>query len=86
LDIVTESAGEPLASIPGALVVRAQDDLDFALRLLHRDTREDALNELDLGLTEKEQRELSARIDEIAGMSFQTAIEELRDAGVVQLG
>jgi hypothetical protein len=86
LNIVTQSAEDPLAAIPGALVVRAQDDLEFALRLLHRDTRDDALYELDLGLTEEEHGALSARIDEVAGMSFQTAIEKLRDAGVTQLG
>jgi hypothetical protein len=83
---VTRSADEPLSDIPGALVVRAQDDLEFALRLLHRDTRDEALYELDLGLTEGELGDLSARIDEVAGMSFQTAIEKLRDAGVSQLG
>jgi hypothetical protein len=82
---VTES-GDELAAIPGAVVVRAQDDLEFALRLLHRDTRADALNELELGLTEEEQRELYARLDEIAGMSFETAIGKLRDAGVMSLG
>jgi hypothetical protein len=75
-----------LADIPGAVVVRAQHDMDFATRLLHRDTRDEALNDPSLRLTEDERTELSSRLDDIATMSFQDAMERIRDAGVLCLG
>jgi len=83
---MTESREPHLSGVPGSVVVRAQHDMDFATRLLHRDTREDALNDPALRLTEDERSELSARLDDIAAMSFQDAMERIRDAGVVCLG
>jgi hypothetical protein len=83
---MTESRERHLADIPGSVVVRAQQDMDFATRLLHRDTRDDALNDPSLGLTEDERSDLSGRLDDIAAMSFQDAMERIRDAGVVCLG
>ena len=75
-----------LAVIPAAVVVRAQHDMDFATRLLHRDTRDEALNDPSLRLTEDERNEVSSRLDDIASMSFQDAMVRIRDAGVVCLG
>jgi len=83
---MTESREPHLSGVPGSVVVRAQHDMDFATRLLHRDTRDDALNDPSLRLTEDERSELSARLDDIAAMSFQDAMERIRDAGVVCLG
>jgi hypothetical protein len=83
---MTESREPHLAGVPGSVVVRAQHDMDFATRLLHRDTRDDALNDPALRLTEDERSQLSARLDDIAAMSFQDAMERIRDAGVVCLG
>ena len=84
---MTESGPERhLVEIPGAVVVRAQHDMDFATRLLHRDTRDDALRDPSLRLTEDERRRLSAQLDDIANMSFQEAMERIRDAGVLFLG
>jgi hypothetical protein len=75
-----EPEDNQLVEIPGALVVRAQQDLDFAVRLLDRDTRDDALREagLEKGLREA----VSQRLDEVAQMSFQDALRNLRYAGV----
>ena len=72
-----------LSDIPGSVVLRAQQDTDFALRLLHRDSREEALSELDL--TEEQLRDLSPILDEIANLSFQDAIQMIRDQGGVSL-
>jgi hypothetical protein len=83
---MTESRDRHLADIPGSVVVRAQHDMEFATRLLHQDTREEALNDPALRLTEDERRELSSRLDEIAAMSFQDAMVRIRYAGVACLG
>ena len=83
---MTESNGGYLDGIPGSVVVRAQSDMEYALRLLHQDTRQDALNELDMGLTEEAMVELNASLDAIAGMSFESAIQQLRNAGIACLG
>lgn len=74
-----------LSDIPGSVVLRAQEDTDFALRLLHRDSREEALGDPDLGLSDEQLRELSPILDEIASMSFQDAIQMLRDQGGVSM-
>jgi hypothetical protein len=66
-----------LSAIPGSVVLRAQEDPDFALQLLNADSREDALN--DLGLSREQLRELRPILDEVAQMSFQDAIQQLRD-------
>jgi hypothetical protein len=75
-----EPEDNQLVGIPGALVVRAQQDLDFAVRLLDRETRGDALREA--GLEEEVREAVSRRLDEIAEMSFQDALQNLRHAGV----
>jgi hypothetical protein len=75
-----------LAGIPGSVVVRAQEDLDFAMRLLHRETRAEALGEPGLGLGPQERAEVFEVLDAIAAMTFQEVIEHLRGVGVVRLG
>jgi hypothetical protein len=70
------------SELPESLVERVRQDTDFALRLLHRETRDDALAELT-ELTEAERFDLSSRLDEIASMSFQDALEFLRRHGIV---
>jgi hypothetical protein len=82
---VEQPASEHLADIPGALVIRAQQDLDFALRLLHEDSRQYAIDELELDLTSEQLSALHERLDVIAHMSFQEAIQTVRAAGVAVL-
>ena len=83
---MTDSTEPHLGDIPGALVVRAQHDMDFALKLLHRDTRDEALADASLRLSPDERERLSSLLDEIAAMSFQEALEKIRDVGVTNLG
>lgn len=83
---MTEPREPSLDDIPASVVLRAQNDMDFATRLLHRDTREEALREPALQLTDDERSDLSARLDDIANMSLQDAMVRIRDAGVVCLG
>jgi len=72
-----------LSAIPWSVVIRAQEDPDFALRLLNTASREDALSDPDLRLTEEQLRDLRPVLDEVAQLSFQDAIQQLRDqAGV----
>lgn len=78
---VTQAGEEYLADIPGVLVLRAQQDMEFALRLLNRETREQALREAGLSLEGDELYRLSARLDEIASMSFEEILLRLRDLG-----
>ena len=66
-----------LSAIPGSVVLRAQEDPDFALQLLNADSREDALS--GLGLSDEQLRELRLILDEVARMSFQDAIQQLLD-------
>jgi hypothetical protein len=80
--MTTEQGPGYLADIPGALVVRSQQDIAFAVKLLHRDTREEALREAELDLTEEERSQLDSRLDEIARLSFQDAIGALGNEGV----
>lgn len=80
--MTTEQGPGYLSGIPGALVVRSQQDIAFAVRLLNRDTRDEALGEAELSLTEDERTELDARLDEIASLSFQDAISALGNEGV----
>jgi hypothetical protein len=72
-----------LAAIPGELVVRAQQDMDFALRLLHQESRDDAVSEAGIELTDEQKNTLYVSLDKIANMSFQDALESLRHDGVV---
>jgi hypothetical protein len=74
-----------LSDIPGSVVNKAQQDTDFALRLLHQDTRDEALNEPSLDLTDEQRQELSSLLDEIASMSFREAIQTLREQGTTTL-
>jgi hypothetical protein len=74
-----------LSDIPGSVVTRAQQDMDFALRLLNQATRAEALNDPGLDLTDEQRSELSSRLDGIASMSFQEAIQMLRDRGTKTL-
>jgi hypothetical protein len=74
-----------LSGIPGELVVRAQQDTDFALRLLHRESREDAIREAGLDLADEQVSQLHESLDQIANLSFQEALEALRDVGVTRL-
>jgi hypothetical protein len=72
-----------LSDIPWSVVIRAQEDTDFALRLLDTASREEALSDPDLGLSDEQMRDLRPILDEVARMSFQEAIQTLRDeAGV----
>jgi hypothetical protein len=72
-----------LSAIPWSVVIRAQEDTDFALSLLDPARRAEALGDPDLGLSEEQIGDLSPILDEIAGLSFQEAIQQLRDqAGV----
>jgi hypothetical protein len=70
-----------LSDIPGSVVCRAQQDMDFAFRLLNAESRDEALSDPDLDLTDEQLRELSSRLAEIARMSFLDAIRMLRDQG-----
>jgi hypothetical protein len=69
------------ANIPTALVCQAQEDMNFALRLLHRESREEALREVGLDLTDDQRSTLYTRLDEVANMSLQEALEKTRDEG-----
>ncbi len=74
-----------LSDIPASVVLRAQEDTEFALRLLHRDTRDEALSDPGLGLSDEQRHKLSSILDEIARMSFHDAIQMLRDQGGVTM-
>ena len=74
-----------LSDIPAELVVRAQHSMDFALRLLNQATRQDALNEAGLELTEDELGKLHAALDNIARMSFQEVLQALKNVGVTRM-
>ena len=70
-----------LSDIPGSVVTKAEHDLDFALNLLHEDTRADALSQPELGLTAEQRSELSSILDDIARLTFEEAIQRIRDVG-----
>ena len=74
-----------LTDIPGELLVRAQQDMGFALQLLHRETREAAVGDAGLELTGEQLSKLHDALDKIAYMSFQEALEALRDVGVTRM-
>jgi hypothetical protein len=74
-----------LSDIPAELVVRAQQDTDFAVRLLNRETREYALGEAGLDLTEDELGRLHAALDYIARMSFQDVLQALKNVGATNM-
>jgi hypothetical protein len=74
-----------LADIPSELVVRAQQNMEFALKLLYRANREEAIREAGVSLTDDELDKLHAALDHIAGMSFQEALQALKDVGVTRM-
>ena len=74
-----------LNDIPAELVIRAQQDTDFAFRLLNRDTREAALGEARLGLAEDELGRLHEALDYVASMSFQNVLQALKNVGATNM-
>jgi len=58
-------------------VLKAQEDPDFALRLLDTASRQEALT--GLGLSEEQLQDLLPILDDVAQLSFQEAIQQLRD-------
>jgi hypothetical protein len=66
-----------LSAIPGSVVLKAQEDPDFALRLLDTARRQEALT--GLGLSEEQLQDLLPILDDVAQLSFQEAIQQLRD-------
>lgn len=66
-----------LSAIPGSVVLKAQEDPEFALALLNTGMREEALS--DLGLSDEQITELLPILDDVAGLSFQQAIQQLQD-------
>lgn len=72
-----------LSDIPGSVVLRAQEDADFALRLLHPESRQEALSHPDLDLSDEQMQEISPILDQIAELSFHDAVEMLwRQGGI----
>jgi hypothetical protein len=81
-----ESMGDDyLADIPSELVVRAQQNMEYALRLLDRERRPDAIDEAELSLTDEQLAKLHAALDAIASMSFQEVLQALKDVGVTRM-
>jgi len=74
-----------LNDIPAELVIRAQQDTDFAFRLLNRDTRDAALSEAGLGLTGDELGKLHEALDYVASMSFQNVLQALKNVGATNM-
>jgi len=72
-----------LSDIPDSVVHAAQEDTNFALKLLDTGMRVDALRGLDL--SDEQIAELLPILDDVAGLSFQAAIQKLRDNGVVTI-
>ena len=70
---------EYFANILEELVRRARGDLDFTLRLLHQESREQAIREVHPNLSGDQMSELDAYLDGVANMSFQEALERFRD-------
>lgn len=84
--MMMESNGDDyLADIPSELVVRAQQDMEYALRLLDRERRQDAIDEAELSLTDEQLTRLNAAFDYIASMSFQKVLQALKDIGVTRM-
>ncbi|MGY1786402.1 hypothetical protein [Geodermatophilus sp. SYSU D00698] len=81
----TEEGGRSLAGFPAPVVLRAVQNRDFAIALLHADTRDSALQDPTLGLTDDQRAELSSRLDEMARMAFRDALDQLRAEGFAAL-
>jgi hypothetical protein len=74
-----------LADIPGELVVRAQQDMDYAIRLLDSQRRQEAIAEAELSLSEEQLAKLNDALDSIAQMSFQDVLQALKDLSVTRM-
>jgi hypothetical protein len=84
--MTTGSTGDDyLADIPGELVIRAQQDMDYAIRLLDSDRRQEAIAEAELSLSEEQQAKLNDALDSIAQMSFQDVLQALKDLSVTRM-
>jgi hypothetical protein len=84
--MVMESMGDDyLADIPSELVVRAQQSMEYAIKLLDRARRKEAIDEAELSLTDEQLTKLNAALDSIANMSFQDVLQALRDVGVTRM-
>jgi hypothetical protein len=74
-----------LADIPSELVVRAQQNMEYALRLLDRERRQGAIDEAELSMTDEQLTKLNSALDYIASMSFQEVLQALKDVGVTRM-
>jgi hypothetical protein len=84
--MTTGSTGDDyLADIPGELVVRAQQDMDYAIRLLDSQRRQEAIAEAELSLSEEQLAKLNDALDSIAQMSFQDVLQALKDLSVTRM-
>jgi len=84
--MTTGSTGDDyLADIPGELVIRAQQDMDYAIRLLDSERRQEAIAEAELSLSEEQLAKLNNALDSIAQMSFQDVLQALKDLSVTRM-
>jgi len=84
--MTTRSTGDDyLADIPGELVIRAQQDMDYAIRLLDSERRQEAIAEAELSLSEEQLAKLNNALDSIAQMSFQDVLQALKDLSVTRM-
>jgi len=84
--MTTRSTGDDyLADIPGELVIRAQQDMDYAIRLLDSERRQEAIAEAELSLSEEQLAKLNNALDSIAQMSFQDVLQALNDLSVTRM-
>jgi hypothetical protein len=74
-----------LGDIPSELVVRAQQSMEFALKLLDPATRAAAISDAGVYLTDDESEKLNLALDQIARMSFQDVLQALKDVGVTRM-
>lgn len=65
---------EGIQGLPNELLERAKDDFEFAARLLHVETRKDALGEVGL----ESDYDLDQRLSEFANMSLREALGNFR--------
>jgi len=74
-----------LDDIPSELVVRAQQSMEFALKLLDPETRAAAISDAGVSLTADESDKLDSALNRIAAMSFQQVLQALKDVGVTRM-
>lgn len=65
-----EQGPEGIHGVPQEVLDRARDDFEWASRLLHVDTRTEALAELEI----ESEPELDARLDELANSTLREAV------------